>query len=735
MKIYLLLFVCFISQSFGARDLYREKIQPILDNRCISCHSCYNAPCQLNLQGYEGFDRGASKALVYDGLRLKSISPSRLWVDSHTTAQWRKKDFYTVNNSQKTDKSIFYRMIDKKADEVRLPDAQVELANSCPEDEWHLNTFLVANPKHAMPYGFPAISVAQKEDIANWIRLGAPGPLSEKSKVPSSVKKQISAWEHFFNGKTNKNKITARYIFEHLFIAHHHFEGDQDNSFYRLVRVPGTCEQNLPELGSRRPNDDVGKIFSYCFRKFPGTIVSKTHLPFSLSPRKLTRYQELFLNTKWSSPNLPSYEPSVAENPFKAFADIPVRARYQFLLDDAHYIISMFIKGPVCNGSQAVNSIQEQFWVSFIAPQSDLMVNSQEFEKQSRDLLLLPGVWGSDIELLDAPKFLKDLIANRESYRKLREDWIQKLKPQGYSLKDLWNGEGYNNNAILTVFRHDDNAVVEKGFAGALPKTSFFMDYSLLERLVYNLVVNFDVYGNVGHQMLTRIYMDLIRMEAEEIYLSFLPLKDREALRKSWYKGYLTEKKMDYMYPNRSLAPTLVPFKGKEDPRQEFADQFLKQLHPKVRTISATPAGFESVSGVRKKFARFFPDLAIVLVKGKKSSRIFSIIHNKEHENVSWILSEESRLAPEEDTLTILEGSWGSYPNMLFSMDEDKVEYFTSQLGRIKNEEAFNDLVKVFGLSRTNPEFWETYDDISNIDQSRSGIDGGYLDLTRYLLQ
>ena len=46
------------------------------------------------------------------------------------------------------------------------------------------------------------------------------------------------------------------------------------------------------------------------------------------------------------------------------FADIPVRARYQFLLDDAEYEISTFIKGPVCNGSVAVNSIQEQFFVS-----------------------------------------------------------------------------------------------------------------------------------------------------------------------------------------------------------------------------------------------------------------------------------------------------------------------------------------------------------------------------------
>jgi len=35
----------------------------------------------------------------------------------------------------------------------------------------------------------------------------------------------------------------------------------------------------------------------------------------------------------------------MAGNPFVTFAEIPVRARYQFLLDDAEYEIATFIKG------------------------------------------------------------------------------------------------------------------------------------------------------------------------------------------------------------------------------------------------------------------------------------------------------------------------------------------------------------------------------------------------------
>jgi hypothetical protein len=142
------------------------------------------------------------------------------------------------------------------------------------------------------------------------------------------------------------------------------------------------------------------------------------------------------------------------------------------------------------------------------------------------------------------------LSAPHRAYRKFRAEEARRLRPAGYTLADIWNGDGHNPNALLTVFRHFDNAVVTQGAAGDLPKTLFVLDYSLFERLVYNLVVNYDVFGNVGHQALTRLYMDLIRMEAEELFLSFLPPSQRLGLRQSWYRGGP---------PHGSQAPLHVP--------------------------------------------------------------------------------------------------------------------------------------------------------------------------------
>ena len=79
---------------------YPEEVKPILDSRCVVCHGCYDAPCQLKLSSFEGLDRGATKRLVYDDSRLTPEQPTRLFIDAHTTEEWRSKEFYPVLNER-----------------------------------------------------------------------------------------------------------------------------------------------------------------------------------------------------------------------------------------------------------------------------------------------------------------------------------------------------------------------------------------------------------------------------------------------------------------------------------------------------------------------------------------------------------------------------------------------------------------------------------------------------------
>ena len=460
--------------------------------------------------------------------------------------------------------------------------------------------------------------------------------------------------------------------------------------------------------------------------------------------------------------NLPSYSEETAGNPFVTFADIPVRARYQFLLDDAEYEISTFIKGPVCNGSVAVNSIQEQFFVFFLRPDADNMVSSAEYAKQAEDKLILPGVWGSDVPILDGVPFFRRLVEQREAYRKLRADGAHKLRPAGYRLEDIWDGDGRNPNALLTVFRHFDTAVVMKGAIGDLPKTGFVLDYALFERLVYNLVVNYDVFGNVGHQALTRLYMDMIRMEAEELFLDFLPPSQRVGLRNSWYRGGpFTELKLRYVFPlvNRS-APSGITYRNQARAKAEFVERVINEYLPSpVRgrpdalnwkalqfpagrgapELTTTEEALRQIASIKATtatpFARFLPDLAIVLVRAEDgSARLYSIVHNREHDNISWILGESERFAPQEDSLTVRAGVIGAYPNMFFVVPEKRIEEFSRAIARLRSVADYDRLIDAFGVRRSDEKFWSVYDAINSTYRAGDPVRSGTLDLTRYAL-
>jgi Fatty acid cis/trans isomerase (CTI) len=761
------------SQIAPASDDYTTNIQPIFDSRCVACHSCYNAPCQLNLQSYSGLARGATKLNIYDRSRPKSVAPSRLDIDGRSVSDWRAKDFFDVTGGTDPAHTLLMQLLGLRARHPTLqPKKPVEESNFCPADSDRGALLAQSAPELGMPYGLPPLAQTEIAALSEWIASGAPGPsgasLASRRAVPPQLQTEVRDWEAFLNGRTPREQLMARYLYEHLFLAHLHFASEpasQHPAFFRLVRSRTPCEAGVDEIATRRPNDDPGPgDFHYCLRRFDGTIVDKTHIPYDLSPEKLERVRRTFLEPQWDVKNLPGYSEETASNPFATFADIPVRARYQFLLDDAEYEIATFIKGPVCNGSVAVNSIQAQFFVLFLRPDADGMVMSAEHARQAQDLLILPGVWGSDVPILDDIPFLQRLIAHREAYRKLRADNARKLRPAGYTLEDIWNGDGRNPSALLTVLRHFDTAVVTQGAAGDLPKTVFVLDYPLTERLVYNLVVNYDVFGNVGHQALTRLYMDMIRMEAEELFLDFLPPSQRASLRTSWYRGgLLTDLKLRYVFPLvNSSAPTGVIYRNEAEAKTELIERVINEYLPQqVRgrpdalnwktlrlpegpgaapELTAPEQALRRITSIKAAsatpFARFLPDLAVVLVRGEDDrARLYSIVHNREHTNISWILGESERLAPEEDSLTVREGVLGAYPNMFFVVPETEIAVFSRAVERLKSTADYERLVDAFGVRRSNEQFWSVYDAINSTHLASDPVRSGTLDLTRYALE
>jgi hypothetical protein len=141
----------------------------------------------------------------------------------------------------------------------------------------------------------------------------------------------IKKWEAFFNQDDAKHAMTARYLYEHLFLAHLKF-GTPTFEYYELVRSKTSPGNPIDLIASVRPYDDpsVDRVY-YRFRKIHSTIVHKTHMVFELDDSKLQRFKDLFIQPDWLQPPHPvGYETKLSANPFVAFEQIPPRSRYQF---------------------------------------------------------------------------------------------------------------------------------------------------------------------------------------------------------------------------------------------------------------------------------------------------------------------------------------------------------------------------------------------------------------------
>ncbi len=744
---------------------YLGEVKPILDRRCVVCHSCYNSPCQLKLSSFEGTERGATKQAVYNSSRLRTADPTRLFTDAQSTAEWREKGFFSVTESSVSGKENDSLMIQLLTHKMNNPASEGEYFPeagdlTCAEDGRELGRYLKKHPNRGMPFGFPPLKQEEYEIIAGWLVQGAGGPDAAEQEVLTSPAPadavDILKWEEFLNRDDPKHTLTARYLYEHLFLAHLKF-GTSTNEFYEMVRSRSGPGEPIDLIATVRPYDDPGtdRIY-YRFRKIHSTIVYKTHMVFVLDNAQRERFRELFIEPEWMmEPHRVGYDQKLSANPFAVFEQIPPRSRYQFLLDNAHYVIMTFIRGPVCKGQVALNVIDDHFWIMFMDPDHDLTVTNPAFLKLHEENLRMPIEKGSDIRLFNAltNRYHKGAIA----FYKARQDYYMAHKYyEGLDYGHIWKGNRSSDAPVLTVYRHFDSASVHKGVLGELPKTMWVIDYPLMERIYYALVAGFDVYGNVGHQLSVRLYMDALRVEGESNFLEFLPPSIRQETMQSWYKG--VDLKEIYHYP--TAMPAGIDFVT-DDPKRDFIEHlvgghFLPEAgiafdpvnylragesHPplpeRYDTVEDYLRGFRALAAPGTPFFSLVNDynanLAYVRIRVPDGEDVVvSIVVNRWHDNVAFLFGEGGALDPSRDRADFIKGFIGSYPNYFVDLEEKNLPDFFNLLENFTGSPEEIARFSKYGVNRADERLWEAYDWFQERFILDDPVAAGLFDLNRY---
>ena len=730
---------------------FQHTAQPIFNRRCLVCHACYDAPCQLKMENFSGLDRGASPVPVYDSARLREAPLTRLGIDAQTTQQWRVEGFHPVLNERaqtpqnNLNASVLYNMLALKARNPLpsgvLPqglfDFSIGRAQTCATLDG-MPKYERDHPQWGMPFGMPALSAGEMSSVTKWLSAGAKARLP--SPLPPAYQRSVDAWESFFNGPSLKAQLMSRYMFEHQFLADIYFDEVGTDEHFRLVRSTTPPGEAIDIIPTRRPYDDPGVARPYYrLERNTQTLVSKTHMAYALDANRMRRWHAMFLDPAYSVDQLPGYQTVDASNPFLTFRAIPVKSRYQFMIDEAQYTIMGFIKGPVCRGQIALDVIEDQFWVWFIDPDVEAATDDGEFLATQLKKLQLPASEGSDIvrplQWLHFAKMDKEYLAAKAAHQLATYPNGRKL-----SLDMIWDGDGVNQNAALTVFRHFDSATVVKGLVGDDPKTAWVIDYPLLERIHYLLVAGYDVYGNAGLQLFSRLYMDFLRIGGEFNFIYFLPPDARAAAIDNWYRG-AEDTIAGYLKEYQALfdQATGIEYAG-GNPKAELYAHLKARIGPALShqydlERSTLPPDLRGelarLAATKGTAVSWLPELSVLSIETADGPRAVTLVHNDGHTNVATMFHEDRRRVPGEDTLTVVPGFLGAYPNAFFKVRQSDLAAFADSIARLSSESDYAALMDRYGVRRSDPAFWAHSDLIFDQVEALDYADKGILDYSR----
>jgi hypothetical protein len=234
--------------------------------------------------------------------------------------------------------------------------------------------------------------------------------------------------------------------------------------------------------------------------------------------------------------------------------------------------------------------------------------------------------------------------------------------------------------------------------------------------------------------------MDFMRMEGETSFLLLLSQEARERERRFWYRK--ADKKVDD-YMTLSIFETgvvsQIQYKTDDEKLELFGmlKEHLKPVLPdRFNLLSIeSPAlrdGLSRLQDLQGLPASLMPELMFVEITGEAGNEYVTIVHNRAHLNITSIFRENKFLKPDEDTLTVVPGFLGAYPNIFLHLNERDIEDFVVLISTLRDEDDYSQLLDRFGIRRTNPDFWQQSDTFHAAYKVRAPVEHGLFDYNRF---
>jgi hypothetical protein len=125
-------------------------------------------------------------------------------------------------------------------------------------------------------------------------------------------------------------------------------------------------------------------------------------------------------------------------------------------------------------------------------------------------------------------------------------------------------------------------------------------------------------------------------------------------------------------------------------------------------------------------------DAALVVEAPGAAPATFSLLRNTAHATVSQLIGERRELRPEENTLTLVPGIIGAYPNAFLRVSPAQLPALAEAIRGLKSEADYTAFAERYAVRRTAPDFWAVSDGLVDRYRRDQPLQAGVLDLNRY---
>jgi Fatty acid cis/trans isomerase (CTI) len=143
-------------------------------------------------------------------------------------------------------------------------------------------------------------------------------------------------------------------------------------------------------------------------------------------------------------------------------------------------------------------------------------------------------------------------------------------------------------------------------------------------------------------------------------------------------------------------------------------------------------AELQSLAGLKGASLSWLPEMSVLRIDGGGGGpRHVTLLRNTAHANVAHLAREKSELRPEENTLTVVPGFIGAYPNAIYRLDAGDLRSLREAIAGLASEADYRKLADRFALRRTNPQFWAASDALHDAYGAWAPLEAGLFDYNR----